>query len=283
MIKGLTNAGIDFVGSLKDFVQLAAANGFGSVDADGGQIERWIAEEGAEQVNAYLAEKGVIIGAIGLYPDWRGTDAKFQAGLPRLVNDAAAAAAVGCKSCCTYILPATDLDSAHFMALAVSRLRTCARLLGAYGISLALEFVGPHHLRTAWKNPFIWNTEQTLALIDAIGEPNVGLLYDSFHWYTNGGTLDDILKLRADQIVHAHLNDARDVPVEDVLDNDRLFPGDGVIDLAAFLQGLQQIGYKGPVAQELLTREPIPGTPQEKAARSGEAYRSVYRAAGLDA
>ena len=60
------------------------------------------------------------------------------------------------------------------MALATTRLRACANILGAYGIRLALEFVGPHHLRTQWKNPFIWTVQETLDWIDAIGEPNVG-------------------------------------------------------------------------------------------------------------
>ena len=61
------------------------------------------------------------------------------------------------------------------MALATRRLRTCAQILGAYGIRLGLEFVGPHHLRTAWKHPFIWTLDETLDWIDAIGEPQCRL------------------------------------------------------------------------------------------------------------
>ena len=119
---------------------------------------------------------------------WNGEDhgRGFPRGLPKLAQAAEAAAALGCTSCCTYVLPSTDLGAAHFMALATRRLRTCAQILGAYGIRLGLEFVGPHHLRTRWKHPFIWTIDETLDWIDAIGERNVGLLFDSYHWYTNG-------------------------------------------------------------------------------------------------
>jgi sugar phosphate isomerase/epimerase len=179
------------------------------------------------------------------------------------------------------VLPSTDLGAAHFMALATRRLRTCAQILGAYGIRLGLEFVGPHHLRTRWQNPFIWTVDETLDWIDAIGERNVGLLFDSYHWYTNGGTVADIEKLRVDQIVHVHINDAPDVPVEEVLDNGRVYPGEGVIDLAGFLQGLQRIGYTGAVAQEILTAEAPTDSPESLAERSKAGFDKVYAAAGL--
>lgn len=282
MIKGLTTAGIGRVGSLEQFAALAGQNGFGAIDVGGDQLATWIKDKGAAEVNAYLKQHSVIIGSVGLPAEWRHTEEQFRAGLPALAEHAAAAAAVGCTNFCTYVLPSTDYNAAHFMALATRRLRTCAQIAGAFGLSLGLEFVGPHHLRTAWKNPFIWDMDSTLDWIDAIGERNVGLLFDAFHWYTNGGTREDILRLNASQIVHAHINDARDVAVEDVLDNDRLYPGEGVIDLTAFLQGLAQIGYNGAISQEILTREPVAGTPDELIAKSAAAFRKVYAAAGLE-
>ncbi|WP_426451707.1 sugar phosphate isomerase/epimerase family protein [Paenibacillus sp. S-38] len=276
MIKGLTRAGLGQTPSLPEFVSLASRFGFGAVDAAGSELQEWIESAGTEGVLQALQEQGVIIGAIGLSPEWRQTEDVFRAGLPRLVKDAEAAAKLGVTSCCTYVLPSIDYPAAHFMAVATRRMRTCAEILGAYGIRLGLEFVGPHHLRTRWKHPFIWTAEETLDWIDAIGCSNVGLLYDAFHWYTTGGTIEDIRKLRADQIVHVHLNDAKDVPLAEVLDNDRVYPGEGVIDLAAFLQGLQEIGYRGVVAQEILTPQPPAEPVEELLARSRDGYAKVW-------
>jgi sugar phosphate isomerase/epimerase len=282
MIKGLSRAGLGQIGSLERFVCLASSFGFGAVDAGGKELEDWIAVDGVERITALLREKQVQIGSIGLSVEWRHSEEQFREGLARLVKDAEAAAQLGVTRCCTYVLPSTDYNAAHFMALATRRLRTAADILGAYGIRLGLEFVGPHHLRTRWANPLIWEISSTLDWIDAIGRSNVGLLFDAYHWYTTEGGPEDIAKLRADQIVHVHINDAKDVPVSEALDNDRLYPGEGVIDLPAFLKGLQAIGYRGVVAQEILTPHPPEGPVEELFARSQRGFAKVFAAAGLE-
>ncbi|MGO4499774.1 sugar phosphate isomerase/epimerase family protein [Paenibacillus sp. 2RAB27] len=278
MLRGLTRAGLGKIESNEQFIELAAKYGFQAVDIDALSLVEAHTAAGAREL---LEKNGLVVGSIGLPVEWRSTEEVFREGLPKLAQAAEAAAALGCTSCCTYVLPSTDLGAAHFMALATRRLRTCAQILGAYGIRLGLEFVGPHHLRTRWQNPFIWTIDETLDWIDAIGERNVGLLFDSYHWYTNGGTVADIEKLRVDQIVHVHINDAPDVPVEEVLDNGRVYPGEGVIDLAGFLQGLKRIGYTGAVAQEILTAEAPTDSPESLVERSKAGFDKVYAAAGL--
>jgi sugar phosphate isomerase/epimerase len=282
MITGLTTAGIGNVQGIEKLVELAGENGFGTVDTGGQELRNLITGKGLDGAKAYLNEHRVQIGSIGLPVEWRHSDEQFREGLETLVKDAEAASLLGCKSCCTYVLPSTDYNAAHFMAIATKRLRVCAQILNQYDIRLGLEFVGPHHLRTAWKNPFIWDMEATLDWIDAIGESNVGLLFDAYHWYTTGGTQEEILSLDASQIVHVHINDAKKVPVEEVLDNDRLYPGDGVIDLAGFLQSLEKIGYKGVVAQEILSKEPLRESSEELAKKSAQAFEKVFTAAGID-
>lgn len=278
MLRGLTGAGLGRIESDEHLIELAAAHGFQAVDIDAGSL---INRHGVEKARELLTSNGLIIGSIGLPVEWRTTEEAFLEGLEKLASAAAAAAALGCTSCCTYILPSTDYKAAHFMALATRRLRTCAQILGAYGIRLGLEFVGPHHLRTRWENPFIWTLEETLDWIAAIGESNVGLLFDAYHWYTNGLTVSDIEALRADQIVHVHINDAPNVPVEEALDNGRLYPGEGVIDLVGFLQGLAKIGYKGAVSQEILTAEAPSDSPEVLVLRSKAGFDKVFGAAGL--
>ncbi|TBL71540.1 sugar phosphate isomerase/epimerase family protein [Paenibacillus thalictri] len=282
MIKGVTKAGLGNVGTIEQYIASASRYGFGAVDCSGKELEDWIAQEGLEHASSYLQEHQVRIGTIGLSAEWRQSEDKFREGLTRLTQDAAAAAALGCQSCTTYILPSTDSNAAHFMALATRRLRVCADILEAYGIRLGLEFVGPHHLRSKWANPFIWDMSSTLDWIDTINKGNVGLLFDAYHWYTISGTKEDILKLNASQIVHAHINDAKAVPISEVLDNDRLYPGEGVIPLTDFLQGLQAIGYKGVISQEILMPQPVTAPAEELFAKSQLAFQKVYAAAGLE-
>lgn len=278
MLRGVTSAGLGSIESEERMIELAAAYGFQAVDLDAAAL---IARHGVDGARSLLQQHGIVLGAIGLPVEWRTTEEAFRQGLEKLATYAAAAAALGGTSCCTYILPSTDLKPAPFMAQAARRLRTCAQILGAYGIRLGLEFVGPHHLRTQWKHPFIWTLEETLDLIAVIGEPNVGLLFDAYHWYTNELNVADIEKLRPEQIVHVHINDAPDVPVSEAADNERLYPGEGVIDLAAFLQGLQKIGYTGVVAQEILTEAPSTESPEVLMQRSKAGFDRVFAAAGM--
>ncbi|MBM7570021.1 sugar phosphate isomerase/epimerase family protein [Aquibacillus albus] len=274
MLRGLTRAGLGNLENDKEFISLAASYGFQSVDLDAkGLIDAY----GLEASKKLLLQQNIVIGSTNLPVEWRQTDKEFQQGITHLPAAAQAAAELGCTSCCTYILPSTDFKSASFMSVVVKRLRICAEILGAYGIRLGLEFVGPVHLRTAWKNPFIWTLDETLELIDAIGAPNVGILLDSYHWYTTGLTNADIEKLTVNQIVHVHINDAHDIPVDELKDNDRLYPGEGVIDLAGFLRSVRQTGYNGAVAQEVLTPEQPTATPEELVQRSKVGFDRVFR------
>lgn len=281
MIKGLTGAGLGKIGNLETFIAKAGEYGFQAVDTSGDALRTLIQERGVDGAKALLGQHGVQIGSIGLPVEWRQSEEQFLEGISRLALDAEAAAKLGCTACCTYILPSTDFKAAHFMAVATRRLRACAQVLGVYGIRLGLEFVGPHHLRTAWANPFVWTMQETLDWIDAIGERNVGLLLDAYHWYTAEGTVEDLLALKPEQIVHVHLNDAKPVPVAEVLDNDRLYPGEGVIDLGSFLNAVHQIGYKGVVSQEILTKQPPEEESDVLLKRSAEGYRKAFTAAGL--
>ncbi|MDF2721725.1 MAG: xylose isomerase [Paenibacillus sp.] len=280
ILRGLTRAGLGNVGDTAQFLALASKYKFQSVDVDLNGLMT-LAEGDIERAKDILSSHGLVVGSIGLPVQWRTTDDEFRKGLPALVSNAALARQLGGTACCTYILPSTDDAAAPFMAAAIRRLRLCAQILGAYGIRFGLEFVGPHHLRTRWKNPFIWTMQETLDLADSIGESNVGLLLDSYHWYTNGLGKADLTALRPDQIVHVHANDAPNVPVEEALDNGRLITGEGVIDLVTFLGALKEIGYNGSVAQEVLTQQPPQEPAEELVARTAKQYDRLFAAAGI--
>jgi sugar phosphate isomerase/epimerase len=72
------------------------------------------------------------------------------------------------------------------------------------------------------------------------------------------------------------------MPPEQVLDNMRLLPGEGVIDLVGFFQALKSIGYRGGVAPETIgPRIPDAMSPDESARIALEATLGVMRRAGV--
>ena len=107
-----------------------------------------------------------------------------------------------------------------------------------------------------------------MRLAGDIGTGNVGLLLDAWHLYTSGGTLDDLDKITADDIVTVHVNDApAGIPRDELIDVVRCLPMEtGVIDLPGFMGKLAQLGYAGPV-----TTEPFNQRINELAAQDPEA------------
>src|SRR5262249_44867481 len=115
-----------------------------------------------------------------------------------------------------------------------------------------LEYVGPRTSWTASRYPFIHTLAEMRELIAEIGRENVGLVLDSWHWYTAGETAADLRGLTNREVVACDLNDApRSVPLDQQRDGVRELPcSTGVIDLRAFLSTLAAIGYDGPVRAE---------------------------------
>lgn len=282
MIKGLSEAGLAKVENVEELVNLASKNGFGSIDTNGNALRNFVAEKGLSEAKEFLKEKNIIIGSMAFPVEWRQTDKEFRDGLEVLLADAEIAAQFGCHTFFTYFMPSTDNNVIEHLMILTKRIRTSARILKEYDINLALEFVGPHHLRNKWENVFIWNIKSTIEWLEIIDEDNVGIVLDSIHWHTSEGTLEDITSLKPHQIAYVHLNDAKDVPVKDVLDNDRVYPGEGVIDLNGFLRSLKEINYTGVVSQEILTIEEPTESNEALAERSRNAFTKVFTEAGLE-
>jgi sugar phosphate isomerase/epimerase len=89
-------------------------------------------------------------------------------------------------------------------------------------------------------------------LIAEINVGNLGFILDSWHWWNAGETAADVLSLKSSQVIAVDLNDApAGIPKDQQNDGRRELPcATGVIDVGAFLNALNQIGYDGPVRAE---------------------------------
>jgi len=258
--------------------RLAAEAGFKgvSVDLDAAQSD-------PDAVRRVLEANKLLPAAWGLPVDFRREEQAYREGLARLPALAKAARQVGADRCSTWILPFSDtLTAAESFELHRSRLRPCAEVLAEHGCRLALEFVGPKTARQGHAHEFVHTQDGMLELCQAIGTGNVGLLFDSFHWYTSHGTRDDIRRLSDALVVDVHINDAAEGRgPEEQIDNERRLPGEsGVIDLAGFLGGLKEIGYAGPVTPEPFSPRLRQMPPEEAIHTVAEALLGVWRAAG---
>jgi len=104
---------------------------------------------------------------------------------------------------------------------------------------------------------------------------------DSWHWHHSGATTNDIVQAGKSRIVTIHLSDAAKMPPADVKDNQRLLPGEGVIDLVGFFRALKQIGYEDGISPEVLGRIPATMSAEEGAKLGLDASLAVMRKAGI--
>ena len=145
-----------------------------------------------------------------------------------------------------------DLDYLRNWRLHVSRLALVAELLADAGLRIGLEYIGPKTFWSTERYPFIHSLREARELIADSGATNVGIILDSYHWYTAGESADDLAGLTDADIVSVDINDARaDRERDEQQDLDRRLPYDtGVIDLAGFMGAVHAAGYTGPVKVE---------------------------------
>lgn len=261
--------------SLEDFFKLAGELGYGGADLNLPAAAQKAQRESVDAVKELFKSTGVRPAAFGLPVDFRGDEQKYQAGLEALPKLCELAVALDCPRTVTWIMSGSDeLTYEQNMMFHVKRLKPVNDVLREHGIRFGLEFVGPLHIRAGRKHQFIYTIAGALELGDRIGE-GTGLLLDSFHWFTTEATVEDILKVPVERIVHVHVNDAPDKPVAEQMDNQRLLPGEGVIDLKGFLGALKQLGYKDFLSVEVLGPRPKEFEPREAARRSLEGLNRV--------
>lgn len=239
--------------SLQDAIDKASRHGFGGVEFNPAEV----AALGPESARAMYDATCLEPAGWGLPVDWRTTEEKWREGLAALPDLAKAAAAIGGTRCMTWVMPCSDERAfAENRAFHVERFKPIAEILGEHGCSLGLEFIGPKTLRATQKHEFIHTLGGMLDLGEDIG-PNVGVLLDTYHWYTSGGTVEDIEAMLPAQVVYVHVNDApAGVKVDEQLDGVRCLPAEtGVIDIQGFLAALRTIGYNGPVTPEPFKKE----------------------------
>jgi sugar phosphate isomerase/epimerase len=282
MFKNFNPNALGFHASFHETIDLANLGGFEGIDLNIPEIMDLLKRSSVSDIKNLLGE--LRLGGWALPVDFRGSEEKYERDLKSLPALAETADKIGCYRAFTWITPFSDnLPFEENFELHVRRLKRVAEILEDYGCLLGLEFVAPKTLRIGHKYEFICTMDGALSLCNAIGTENVGLLLDSWHWYTSHGTLEQIRGLKGGQIVYVHINDApQGIPIDEQRDNVRRLPGEtGVIDIVGFLRALMEIRYDGPVTpepfDERLRSLPI----REAVKKSGEAVNKVWSLLGL--
>jgi sugar phosphate isomerase/epimerase len=258
-----------------EFARLAARTGFGGVDVNLAAAMK----EGLDATRALFGELNIKPSNVNLPVTFSRDEAAFQASLKKLDEAAVFCDAIQCPTMLGILPPANQTPKTELRKIVKDRLIAIGEILLRAKLRLGLEFLGPLHFRTAQPHEFIWRMDEALEFSKECG-PNVGLLLDVWHWHHAGATTADILVAGTARIFHVHLSDCPKLPADQVRDNQRVLPGEGVIDLAGFFEALKQIGYHDGISPEPIGRIPKEMSAEEGARLGLETALAVMRKAG---
>jgi sugar phosphate isomerase/epimerase len=235
-------------------IALAASHGFEAVDLDMPNIADTTAvREAMDQHNIKPGRAG------GLVPGKTGVDdEEWSASVETLPKHLATARELGFTRTTSVVLPFHEtLDYDACRQMHIERMKQVAPILAEANVRLGLEYVSQKTRRAGYENVFAFNLADLLDVVNAAGQPNVGLLLDSFHWYCANESVDDIRRLTNEQVIVVHINDAiADRSIDEQIAFERELPGaSGVIDLEGFIDALRAIDYDGPVTAEPMNAE----------------------------
>jgi sugar phosphate isomerase/epimerase len=262
----------------REALDYAVKHGFDGISPSESEFANKSAAEISEWVAA-MKEKRIRYGTASLPVEFRRDEDRFKTELAQLPKRAATLQQLGVTRVATWVLPGhNELTYLEHFKLLEKRFREVATVLKDHDIRLGLEFVGPRTSRSRFRFAFICAQRDMMELVHAIGTGNVGLLLDSWHWYTSHGTVEELRQLSNRDIVHVHVNDApAEIPVDQQVDSRRKLPvTTGVIDMKGFINALAAIGYDGPIECEPFDEELRRLPPDEALKATGASLIRVW-------
>lgn len=162
----------------------------------------------------------------------------------------AIAGAIGCP----YIvvvpgrLPAHRVTRQGIVDESLKVLTELAAIARRSGVALAFEFLGQNDCS-------VQTLDLAAEIVQQLDHKNVGLVIDSFHFYTGGSTIEMLDALDPKRLLIFHIDDAEDLPRSQLTDAHRLLPGLGILPLKEMIQVFRRIGYDANASVEIFRPE----------------------------
>jgi D-psicose/D-tagatose/L-ribulose 3-epimerase len=219
-------------------IDRAKALGFGSLDIP----VRTLDENDLRETRARLKalDMGIVaVAGIGKEYDLTADDAAMRRGaldyVQKLVRNAAGLGATLLAG--VFYAPLGKLvgrgPTEQELEWSAAGLRQAARYAADYGVRLALEPV------SRYETYVLNTTEQGLAMLDRIGESNVGLQLDTYHMNIEERDFYAPLVRAGSRLFHVH-----------ACENDRGTPGVGLVQWDRVFAALRDISYSGGLSIE---------------------------------
>lgn len=247
-------------GTLPDKLEAAAAAGFAGVEIFENDL---LTFDGAPaEVRGLCADLGLEVLLFQPFRDFEAVPdpARRRRNLDRAERkfDTMQALGAGLVLVCSNV----GADAVDDPARAADDLRAMAERAAARGLRVCYEALAWGRHVNRWR--------QAWDVVRRADHPALGLCLDSFHTLCLGDDLSGLGEVPAEKLFFLQLADAPRLAM-DALSwsrHHRLFPGQGELDVAAFLRAALDAGYAGPLSLEIFNDE-FRAAPARRIARDG--------------
>ena len=272
--------------SLEQDLRLTEEAGFDILEIRYDMLRDYLTTHTIGDLEAYFASSSVRPGPLNatyIYPEFLSDNddvARRNALLAEFVMGCSVAQRIGAPSIVVVPPLQADPEGGPYQGRIEDTNRECIRILSRladiaadYGIGISFEPVG-------FERSSVRSIAQAEEIVAAVDRPNVGFTIDSYNIFLNGGSNDfsAIARMEGSRIHVAHLMNADEVPAPERAQSKRRFPGEGAVDLAAFLAALKESGFDGIVSVETFRPEYWQESPEWVVSNAFETTRACLAA-----
>ncbi len=259
--------------TLLEQVEVAARAGFQAIEPWVRDLEAFARAGGSlKDVGKRVRDRGLTVESAISFCEWVVDDeGRRRKGLEQARRDMGLVAEVGGRRLAAPPAGATDRGDLDLLR-AAERYRALLQIGDNAGVVPQVE---------------VWGFSRSVrrvgeALLVALesGHHRACVLTDVFHLFKGGSGFGWVHLVSPAVLGVVHVNDyPADPPRAAITDGHRVYPGDGVAPLLAFLQDLHAVGFRGMLSLELFNRDYWKQDPLAVARTGLEKLRSVVRKA----
>ena len=226
---------------LRQKIEIASQAGYDGIELWHDDMDQYLREGGAiANVRKWLQDGGLSVPTTIYLKDWFETDGEiYQKAIEECRRRMYQSVEVGAE----FVIAGPPMAHADH-DLGAQHYRELLAIGREVGVKPAMEFLGfvddINSIEKGWE------------IVEKSGDPEGTIVVDPFHIFRGGGDLESIRQLGGDRIAIFHFNDAPRAPERtEQHDKDRVYPGDGHLDLRSMVSILREIQYRGPISLEL--------------------------------
>ncbi len=235
---------------LETDIKAAGAAGFDYVEIWAAKLREYLKANTTENLKNLIAENNLEAYSINSieHITFRTPEdyAEIKAETEELSN---IAMQIGCPYVVVVpgILP-ENVSEERVIEESVQVLTELGELAEKYNVSLAFEFLGQTDCS-------VQTLDLAKKIVEQVNRANIGLVIDTFHFYAGNSTFEAIETLDPNKLFIFHINDAENLPKEQLTDAHRLYPGEGILPIKEIKARFDQIGYDKMVSIEIFRPE----------------------------